>query len=308
MLDRVGTLSVSQGMITEYGRIQSRSVKLQMQISSGKVGDTLADVKDKASVLVAAKQRAAGVDSFLAATKEVRTRLDVQNLHLEQLTDITTRLRTSVGNAIAAGRAGPLMEEVRSLYAEAVGVLNYRMNGNYIYGGTRTDVSPVSATDLSALAAAPNVASVFRNTDQVMSVSIDQSESITVGIAASDVATDLLQMFKDIANFDIGANGPLNATLTPTQVTFLTNANVQIPAIQGGVAEVAALNGTRYEQLDRAADRHEAMSAYFAKFIGDIEDTDLAEAVARLNRDQVAAEASGRMIAQLSETNLLKYL
>jgi flagellar hook-associated protein 3 FlgL len=308
MLDRVGTLSISQGMITEYGRIQSRTVKLQMQISSGKVGDTLADVKDKASVLVGAKQKSAGVASFLAATKEVRTRLDVQNLHLEQLTDITTRLRTSVGNAIAAGRAGPLMEEVRSLYSEAVGVLNYRMNGNYLYGGTRTDVSPVSAPDLASLAAAPTVASVFRNTDQVMSVNIDQSEALTVGIAASDVATDLLQMFKDIANFDLSANGPLNSSLTAAQMTFLTNANVQIPSIQSGVAEVAALNGTRYEQLDRAADRHEAMLAYFAKFIGDIEDTDLAEAVARLNRDQVAAEASGRMIAQLSETNLLKFL
>jgi flagellar hook-associated protein 3 FlgL len=308
MLDRVGTLSISQGMITEYGRIQSRTVKLQMQISSGKVGDTLADVKDKASVLVAAKQRAAGVASFLAATKEVNTRLDMQDVHLQQLTDVTARLRASVSNAIAAGRAGPMMEEVRSLYAEAVGVLNYRMNGNYLYGGTRTDVSPVSATDLAALAAAPNVASVFRNTDQAMTVKIDQSESMTIGITASDVATDLFQMFKDIADFNIGANGPLNATLTPAQMSFLTNANVQIPGIQDGVSEFAALNGTRHEQVERAAERHEAMSAYFAKFIGDIEDVDLAEAVARLNRDQVAAEASGRMIAQLSETNLLKYL
>jgi flagellar hook-associated protein 3 FlgL len=308
MLDRVGTLSISQGMITEYGRIQSRTVKLQMQISSGKVGDNLADVKDKASVLVAAKQRAAGVASFLSTTKEVNTRLDMQDVHLQQLTDVTARLRTAVGNALSSGRAGPLMEEVRSLYAEAVGVLNYRMNGNYLYGGTRTDVSPVSATDLSALAAAPNVASVFRNTDQAMMVNIDQSESLTVGITASDVATDLFQMFKDIADFNIGANGPLNAALTPAQMSFLTNANVQIPGIQGGVAEIAALNGTRHEQVERAAERHEAMSAYFAKFIGDIEDVDLAEAVARLNRDQVAAEASGRMIAQLSETNLLKYL
>ena len=308
MLDRVGTLSISQGMITEYGRIQSRTVKLQMQISSGKVGDNLADVKDKASVLVAAKQRAAGVASFLSTTKEVNTRLDMQDVHLQQLTDVTARLRTAVGNALSSGRAGPLMEEVRGLYAEAVGVLNYRMNGNYLYGGTRTDVSPVSATDLSALAAAPNVASVFRNTDQAMMVNIDQSESLTVGITASDVATDLFQMFKDIADFNIGANGPLNAALTPAQMSFLTNANVQIPGIQGGVAEIAALNGTRHEQVERAIERHEAMSAYFAKFIGDIEDVDLAEAVARLNRDQVAAEASGRMIAQLSETNLLKYL
>lgn len=308
MLDRVGTLSVSQGLITEYGRIQTRTVKLQSQISSGKVGDSLADVKDKASVLVAAKQRAAGVDSLLAATKEVSTRLDLQDLHLQKLTDITTRLRASVGDAISTGRSGAFMEEVRGLYAEAVGVLNDRLNGNYLYGGTRTDVAPVSATDLAALVAAPSVASVLRNSDQVMTVNIDQGETVTVGVTASEVATDLLQMFKDIAGFDQGPSGPLSSMLTPAQVTFLTNANVQIPSIQNGIAEFAALNGTRHEQVQRAAERHEAMSAYFTKFIGDIEDVDLAEAVARLNRDQVAAEASGRMIAQLSETNLLKFL
>jgi len=308
MLDRVGTLSISPGLITEYGRIQSRTVKLQTQISSGKVGDNLADVKDKASVLVAAKQRVAGVESLLAATKEVSTRLDLQDLHLQKLTDITTRLRNSVGDAISTGRSGASMEEVRGLYAEAVGVLNERMGGNYLYGGTRTDVAPVSATDLAALAAAPSVASVLRNTDQVMTVNIDQSETLTVGVTASDVATDLLQMFKDIADFNQGPSGPLSSMLTPAQTAFLTNANVQIPSIQSGIAEHAALNGTRYEQVQRAIERHEAMSAYFAKFISDIEDVDLAEAVARLNRDQVAAEASGRMIAQLSETNLLKFL
>jgi len=308
MLDRVGTLSISQGLITEYGRIQTRTVKLQSQISSGKVGDNLADVKDKASVLVAAKQRAAGVESLLASTKEVSTRLDLQDLHLQKLSEITTRLRTSVGDAISTGRAGAFMEEVRGLYAEAVGVLNDRLNGNYLYGGTRTDVAPVSATDLAALAAAPSVASVLRNSDQVMTVNIDQGETVTVGVTASEVATDLLQMFKDIAGFDQGPSGPLSSMLTPAQVTFLTNANVQIPSIQNGIAEFAALNGTRHEQVQRAAERHEAMSAYFTKFIGDIEDVDLAEAVARLNRDQVAAEASGRMIAQLSETNLLKFL
>jgi flagellar hook-associated protein 3 FlgL len=308
MLDRVGTLSLSQGMITEYGRIQSRTVKLQMQISSGKVGDSLADVKDKAFVLVAAKQKAAGVASLLATTKEVGTRLDLQDVHLQQLSDITARLRSSVGNAIAAGRAGPLMEEVRSLYAEAVGVLNYKMNGNYLYGGTRTDTSPVSATDLAALAAAPDVASILRDNGQEMAVTLDEGESLTVGMTARAVGSDLLQMFKDIADFNAGAGGPLTGTLNPAQMSFLTAANVQIPGIQSGVTEMAALNGTRHEQVERAAERLETMSSYFAKFIGDIEDVDLAEAVARLNRDQVAAEAAGRMIAQISETNLLKFL
>ena len=49
------------------------------------------------------------------------------------------------------------------------------------------------------------------------------------------------------------------------------------------------------------------MAAYFAKFIGDIEDTDLAEAVARLNQDQAAAEAAGRMIAEINQLSLLNF-
>jgi flagellar hook-associated protein 3 FlgL len=308
MLDRVGTLSISQGMINEYGRIQSRSVKLQMQISSGKVGDSLADVKDKAYVLVAAKQKAAGVDSFLSVTKEVRARLDIQDVHLQQLSDITSRLREAVGNAMSAGRAGALMDEVRSLYSEAVGVLNYQMNGTYLYGGTRSDAAPVSVTDLAALAVEPNVAGVFRNTSQEMAFSIDESEVLTVGMTASNVATGLLQMFKDFADFNAGGSGPLSGTLNPAQMSFLSSANVQLPGVQTGITELAALNGSRHEQVERTADRLEGMAAYFAKFIGDIEDVDLAEAVARLNQDQVAAEAAGRMIAQISETNLLKFL
>ena len=55
-------------------------------------------------------------------------------------------------------------------------------------------------------------------------------------------------------------------------------------------------------------DRHEGMAAYFAKFIGDIEDVDLAEALTRLNQDQAAAEAAGRMIAQINQMSLLNFM
>jgi flagellar hook-associated protein 3 FlgL len=308
MLDRVGTLSISQGMITEYGRIQSRTVKLQNQISSGKIGDSLSDVKDKAYVLVAARQKAAGVDAYLAATKEVGNRLDLQDVHLQQLSDVTARLREAFGNVLASGRAGPLMDEVRGLYREAVGLLNHKLNGIYLYGGTRSDVPPVSALDLDALAAAPDVASIFTNSDQQVAFSVDEGEVLTVGITASDVATSLMQMFKDIADFNAGGSGPLTGTLNSGQMNFLMTRNGQIPTVLSSITEYASLNGSRHGQLERTVDRLEGMASYFAKFIGDIEDVDLAQAVARLNQDQVAAEAAGRMIAQISETNLLKFL
>lgn len=308
MLDRVGTLSFSQGLVNEYGRIQGRSVKWQTQISTGKVGDNLSDVKDKASVLVAAKQKAAGVDSYLSASKEVLNRLDVQDIHLQELVDISSRLRQSVTDALSTGHAPAMMEDVKNLYNQAVAIMNVRVDGKYLYGGSRTDVAPVSATDLASLVAAPTVDSVFNDTDYEQTQRIDEHETITVGMTASSIATDLFQMFKDIGSFDTGANGPFGANLTAAQTTFLTAENVGLPSVQEGLTTLAALNGSRHSQVSSTVDRHESMSAYFTKFIGDIEDVDLSEAIARLNQDQVAAQASGRMIAQLNQISLLNFL
>lgn len=308
MLDRVGTWSFGQSLVGEYSRIQARTVVTQNQIASGKVGDQFADAKDKAGVLAAAKMKAADVEGFTAATKEVLNRLNLQDIHLQQLSDLSARLRDAIGDALSTGHAPALMQNVKNLYAEAVTLLNSRVDGKYIYGGSRTDQPPVNATDLAALVAAPTVADIFDNTDLKQTQRIDENEILETGMTASDIATDLMQMFKDIATFDVGVNGPFSLDLTAAQTTFLTTQHVALPNVQSGINTLAAINGTRHEQATTALDRHEGLSAYFTKFIGDIEDVDLAEAVTRLNQDQVAAQAAGRMIAQLNQFSLLDFL
>jgi flagellar hook-associated protein 3 FlgL len=192
MLDRVGSWSLSQGLINEYGRIQGRNQKWQTQISTGKVGDHLADVKDKASVLVAAKQKSAGVDSYLSATKEVLNRLDIQDLHLKQMSDISSRLRTAVGDALSSGRAPGMMNEVRGLYAEAVAILNVRIDGKFIYGGSRTDVAPVSAT------AGWRVKRLLPTTHQ-LSPSSQARPSLAVGVVEANQRSSMPPRFRPYA-------------------------------------------------------------------------------------------------------------
>ncbi len=308
MLDRVSSFSFGQSLVSEYSRIQGRTVDTQAQIATGKVGNQYADAKDKAGVLAAAKMKSSDVEAFTATTKEVLNKLNLQDLHLQQLSDISARLRSAIGEALAAGRAPALMEDVKNLYNEAVSLLNSRVDGKYIYGGSRTDQPPVNATDLAALVAAPTVADIFDNTDLKQTQRIDESETLETGLTASDIATDLMQTFKDIATFDAGVNGPFGMDTTAAQTTFLTAQHVALPDVQEGINTIAAINGTRHEQATIALDRHESMTAYFTKFIGDIEDVDLAEAIARLNQDQVAAEAAGRMIAQVNQLSLLNFL
>ena len=116
MLDRVGSWSFGQGLINEYSRIQSRTLTAQQQIATGKVGDQFADVKDKAGVLASAKLKSGAIDAYLSTTKEVLNKLDVQDLHLQQLSDVAARLRSALGDAVASGRAPAMMEQVKNLY------------------------------------------------------------------------------------------------------------------------------------------------------------------------------------------------
>jgi flagellar hook-associated protein 3 FlgL len=115
-------------------------------------------------------------------------------------------------------------------------------------------------------------------------------------------------MLRDIAAMDSGVNGPFGSTLNAAQTTFLEGQMAQVQTVSRELSTYAAVNGTRYNQVEDVIARHEDTSTEIKKFIGDIEDTDLAAAITKLNQDQAAQQAAARIIANLQENSLLNYL
>jgi flagellar hook-associated protein 3 FlgL len=247
-------------------------------------------------------------EGLSATAKEVQSRLSMQDVQPRHLGELSDNLREAIGNAVATGRGEALKETVESLYRSAVSVLNTRVDGVYIYGGTRSDTPPVSATTLDGLLALPAVADVFQNSALAQSQSVEEGVSMETGHLASDLATDLFQMMRDFAAFDSGVNGPFGSTLTAGQTAFLEGQLQAVPDVSRALNDVAAINGVRYAQIEDIIARHEDTATELTKFIGDLEDVDLAEAITRLNQDQAAQQAAARMIAQLQDSSLLQYL
>jgi flagellar hook-associated protein 3 FlgL len=308
MLDRVGTLNHSTVLFNEYQRIQTRIVDTQTQISSGKVGDTYADVDNRAGVLAAAKARSARTDTLMASAKEVQSKLGTQDVQLQHLGDLSDQLREAIGNAVATGRGESLMETARGIYKTAASILNSQVDGVYIYGGTRTNVAPVNAATLDDLAAAASVADVFENTDVQQTQTVEEGVTMETGLLAEDLGTGLFQMLRDIAAMDSGVDGPFGSTLNAAQTALLQSQMTQIPSVSRDLATFAAVNGARYNQVEDIVARHDDTSVELKKFIGDIEDVDLAAAITRLNQDQAAQQAAARIIANLQDNSLLNYL
>jgi flagellar hook-associated protein 3 FlgL len=308
MLDRVGTLNHSNVLLNEYQRIQSRIVETQTQISSGKVGDTYADVDNRAGVLSAAKSKTARTETLLASAKEVETKLGLQDVQLQNLADLSDQLREAISNAVATGRAETLMESARGIYKSAASILNSEVDGVYIYGGTRTDTPPVNAKTLDELEAAPLLSDVFENTQIPQTQTVEEGVTMETGMLASDLGTGLFQMLRDIAAMNLGPDGPFGSTLNAAQKTFLEGQMAQVQTVSRELNTYAAVNGTRYNQIEDVIARHEDTSTELKKLVGDIEDTDLAAAITKLNQDQAAQQAAARIIANLQENSLLNFL
>lgn len=308
MIDRIGTAAHSSALLTEFQRLSTRAAETQGQISSGKVGQHYSDVADKAGVLSAAKIRSARTDALISSTRELDAQMQQQELYLRQLDDMASELRLALGDAVSTGRGDGLMARVEAVFQSALGVLNAKVNGNYVFGGTRTDLEPVAIDSVADLAAAPSAASIFQNAPSVQRHAIDESVTIETGHLASDLGTDLFQVIRDIAIFEGGANGPFGSNLTAAQTSFLTTQFAAAPAAAGGIHLALAENGIRHRQIEEAREGLDASSAYLKKFIGEIEDTDMAKAITQLNQDQAALQAAARMLATLPETSLLNVL
>lgn len=307
-MDRVTNYTQSQFLLNEFMRVQKRMSTTQEQISTGKVGDQFKDISEDAGVLLAAKRADARTQGYMDAGGELASRLALQDVQITTLADHTSDLRQNVMDALANNKGLAFMESVDGIFRMAVNILNSRVDGRYVYGGTRTDVPPVNVDSLAELAAAPSVDAVFDNNQTKPSMQIDDGETIEFGALASDLGTQLFTAIRNIAQFNAGPNGPFSDDLTAAQRTFLEGELATVVAAADGLNLEAAKNGVHQNEVDDALERHDASQVVIKSLISDIEDVDMAEAVTRLNQTQVAAQATARMIAQLNDLSLLNFL
>jgi len=309
MIGRVATNNQAQVLLAQLMQNESNLNTSQQQVSSGKVSDTYAGMGDKASVLEAARSAAAQADAVQSSTQLAVNQADLQDTQVTSLADLADQLRQALTKAMADNDGSTLMAQAQSIFDQAKQILNSKdANGNYLYGGENSTVPPVNVDSLSDLAALPSVSDAFSNGTIKKSVNIGGGQTVQVGMLASDLGTQLFQSLSDIANFDSGANGPFNSTITTAQSNFLTT---QVQAAQTANANLnnqAAANGFVYNHLSDVIDQQKATSTLYKGFVSNLEDVDMGTAITQLNQNQVALQAAVQVTAQLQQVSLLNYL
>lgn len=310
-IDRVATSQQSSYYLSQIQTAGARLDQTNRQIASGVLAETYAGFGDQAQVLQATISANARNENYATATTLAATQADLQNTQLTALSDLAAKLKKAVSDTVANNDARTLMPQVESIFSQAVAILNGKdANGDYIYAGGRTDTAPVSAASLFDLVAVPDVADIFTNGSSRKAVQVADGQTITLGLTASDIATDLMQQLRAIAAFDAGASGDFDNTgsLTGAQNSFLAGRIAPVDAAVQGLTAITARNGGVFNQLENAQAQHETMKVLYGGFIEKMQTTNLADAATQLSLNQTALQAALQVTATLNQLSLLNYL
>ena len=308
MVTRIGSFSQSQALLLELTRQNAKVFRSQEQVATGKVADNFKDIAADAGVLLTAKKVESRTQQFQNNITELNTRVEVQNIQLTRIEDVAAELRQDVLDAISLESGAALTEKINSAFQQVLNTLNAQFDDRYIFGGTQSDQAPVNISTIDDLIAAASVSDVFDNNQLRQSVPIDEGQNITIGFLADQLGTDFLQVIKDLATFDASASGPFGEQLTAAQRSFLESQLAPLSAAHEELINRTSENGLLSNQLESARERHDSTIISLQQFISDIEDVDLAEAVTRLNQDQIAVQASAKILADLGDLTLLNFL
>jgi len=310
-VDRVATSQQSAFFLSQINQAGAKLDQTNKQIASGAVADTYAGFGDQARVLQATISAQARNSAYSNATSLATTQADLQDTQLTNLSDLAAQLKKTVSNAVSNNDPTGLMAQVDSIFSQAVSILNSKdANGDYIYAGGKTDTAPVSIASLSQLVAAPSTASIFTNGDSKKAVQVADGQTVTFGVTASDVGTDLMQALKDIAAFDAGGSGNFNGStnLSQAQTSFLTGQITTTGTVAAGLTAVTAQNGNVYNRLQTATAQQGDTQTLYKSFIDNIQNTNMADAATQLSLNQTALQAALQVTATLNQLSLLNYM
>lgn len=317
-MSRIGTYGHSQALLNHLLLNQDRLNVLQHQVASGKVANTYKGYARDVAALMGTKSVETQNEDQLKANTELELKLNHYDTTLRSVEGIAAQLRQQVYNTIAGGSATGMIDTLDNLLGQSISLLNSQLGGRFVFSGTRTDTQPVNISNRADLLGLAATADAFDNNDVKAEAKVDQNTTLTFGHLADDVGEPLLEAFRRIMQFNAGTiptgagayapAGAFSSPLTDNQRQFLESELSRLESVVTGINDIVAQNGINMRNVEYVQKRLTSEKVFIAKFVSDVENVDMGEAVSNLRNEETAVQASLNVVARLNSLSLLDFL
>ena len=309
MVSRVTTSGNYSAVLTNLLAAQQRQVDAGTRVATQRNGQDLKDYAKSSELLTAMRTVQTRVAVFQEQNGLIADKLAAQDTAVVRVADAAQSIRAAMAEAVALGRVDTLVEDIQAQMNIAVDSLNARSGGKYLFAGGQVDTKPVTATALSDLTVPPGIiADFFKNDDFKILAKVDEATSVTTGLLADDIATNMMSALQAFQAFNEGPDGPFTGAMTNAQKTFLEGQLGTWSTIRADVTLIAAQNGNNQKRVDSAAVDLESRQISLTVMLGNITDADLAKASADLQQAQLSVQSAAYVFQSLQASSLLNLL
>ena len=308
MMSPISTASLYASLAANIGTSQTQEANYTAELSSNQVSTDLAGYGATAGTLTAVNSVSARLTSYVANAQALSGKLDVQDSALSQVASAAQSARTAVADALANNSGDELMTTLQAQLSTAAGALNTQYDGQYLFSGGQADTAPVAASQLSDLTAASSPSSIFKNGTTAQVSRLDDSTVVQTGVLASDAGTPLMSALAAVQAYNAGPNGPLTATLTAAQSTFLSGVLSQFDTAISSANTTVADNGVVAQEVTAKTTQLTDQQTAIAGVVSNITTPDEAEVATQLSLAQTTLQASAQIFSSLQSDSLLQVL
>jgi len=304
---RVTALAQQQFSLDQIKNLQGRIAEKNIAITSGVNAQRYSGISEDSKRLVNLEATHVELTRFMGNNTIIDQRLQTMETNVSQLGDIASDIRTQLVSAINAGNAPVSGIDVlaQNMIDQVSSILNVSFDGRFLFSGSMTNTPPVDLNDAAFLTppgAYPSTADTtyYQGDQQILSIRADVDLTVNYGVTADHPAIEKLIRTLHLV-----------ATATVAPVPDLARLNEALAVAEEAARElplVVAGIGSARKSLETANAIHSETLLYTEQTIGDLANTDLAEAITLLTADQSSLEASFATLAQMRSISLLNYL
>ncbi len=296
---RVTNGMVQRHVLADLHLVTARLTDAQGKISSGKQITRPSDDPFGTSRALALRESIGGIRQQQRNLEDAGGWQESAELALAQVTDAVQRARElvvqgSTDTSEPSARAA-LAKEIDELAANVKESMNASYRGQYVFGGTRTNLPPYATTGDGYLG---NTGLVAREIGPGVSIGVNLIGREIVGDGQGANDNKLLHVLRDISDHLRLGNG---AALRGTDIDRLEKSLET-------VLDARAVNGARANRLESAQSRLAELELSTMTQLSETEDVDMGRALIEMNSQQAAYQAALRAGSNIVQASLMDFL
>ena len=310
MVSRVTNLSSSRLINSLILKSQDRINEQQIKLTTQQKSQDYLGIGDDASRLLTVESSLRRIDQFVKDNAFIDMRMETMLNSMDAVGDILTEVRTLVRDVLEDGELGGIdkndFTEIKMDQLESF--LNVKMNGRFLFSGTKTDTQPVNAGDLSdaptfdadGVTTTAEPSFFYQGDDNQVKARIDEGVTLEYGVKANDEGFEKLiraiRLVKSTDLSDANVLGKFQHALN------LLNESAD------NIAAVELNTGVKFQQLASTTQSLKDTKSILDGVVDEIERADTFEAVSILNQVQTQLEASYATAVRVSSLSLTRFL